>query len=53
VTYCAGCGGPVDDGDHARCIRPLDPPRFCAICGRKLKVQVLPTGYEAQCVRCP
>ena len=33
--------------------RPLDPPRYCTRCGRKLKVQVLPTGYTATCVRCP
>ena len=34
----AGCA----DGAHERCLRPLDPPRFCADCGRKLAVQVLP-----------
>ena len=29
-----------------------DPPRFCSDCGRKLAVQVLPTGFTARCVRC-
>jgi hypothetical protein len=53
APYCAGCGKPAGEGEHDRCLRPLDPPRFCADCGRKLAVQVLPTGYEAQCVRCP
>ena len=52
MSFCAGCGKPAE-GDHSRCLRPLDPPRFCTTCGRKLKVQVLPTGYTAQCVRCP
>ena len=32
---------------------PTDVPRFCVNCGRKLAVQVLPTGYEARCVSCP
>jgi dethiobiotin synthetase len=27
----------------------LDPPRFCARCGRKLRVQVAPTGHRAEC----
>jgi hypothetical protein len=52
APYCAGCGKPAREGEHGRCLRPLDPPRFCADCGRKLAVQVLPTGYEATCVRC-
>ena len=51
VSYCAGCGR--QEGDHSSCLKPLDPPRFCTQCGRKLKVQVLPTGYRASCVRCP
>jgi hypothetical protein len=52
APYCAGCGQPEREGGHAGHLRPLDPPRFCADCGRKLAVQVLPTGYEARCVRC-
>jgi hypothetical protein len=52
APYCAGCGRPVVAGEHDGCVRPLDPPRYCADCGRKLAVQVLPTGYKAQCVRC-
>ena len=51
MTYCPGCG--KSDAGHETCVRPLDPPRFCIHCGRKLKVQVLPTGYKAECVRCP
>jgi hypothetical protein len=55
VTYCDGCGKPADEGDHARCRERrarTDPPRYCTQCGRKLAVQVLPTGYTARCLRC-
>ena len=53
--FCAGCGRPVEIGDHAECERrqqATDPPRFCVECGRKLVVQVLPVGWRARCVRC-
>jgi hypothetical protein len=50
APYCSGCGKP--GGEHERCLRPLDPPRFCTRCGRKLAVQVLPTEVTAKCVRC-
>ncbi|CAA9516559.1 MAG: hypothetical protein AVDCRST_MAG30-2797 [uncultured Solirubrobacteraceae bacterium] len=52
---CDGCGRPLGEGDHARCQErraATDPPRFCAECGRKLVVQVLPTGWTARCVSC-
>jgi hypothetical protein len=55
VTFCDGCGRPRDAGDHVRCRQRragTDPPRFCATCGRKLVVQVLPLGWTARCVRC-
>ena len=32
LMYCTGCGQPVQDCDGA-CIRPYDPPRYCAECG--------------------
>ena len=53
--YCDGCGTPAAEGDHASCRArraATDPPRFCTLCGRKLKVQVLPLGYTVECVRC-
>jgi hypothetical protein len=53
APYCDGCGKPVKEAEHAHCGGPTDVPRFCVNCGRKLAVQVLPTGYEASCVRCP
>ena len=55
AVFCDGCGKPAADSDHARCKERrahTDPPRFCTQCGRKLAVQVLPTGYTARCVRC-
>jgi hypothetical protein len=29
----------------------LEPPRFCAECGRRMIVQVRPTGWWAKCSR--
>lgn len=29
----------------------LEPPRFCAACGRRMVVQVRPDGWWAKCVR--
>ena len=55
VTYCEGCGRDAAEGDHARCRArraATDPPRWCVACGRKLVVQVLPTGWTARCVKC-
>jgi hypothetical protein len=45
--HCAGCGQPTPDCPG--CLRELDPPRFCEICGRRLRVLVNPVGYEARC----
>ena len=51
--FCPGCGKRSRKRATRRACAPLDPPRCCTTCGRKLKVQVLPTGYKAECVRCP
>ncbi|HET6172576.1 MAG TPA: hypothetical protein VFD90_08225 [Gaiellales bacterium] len=50
MTFCARCGS----DEHEACERggPLDPPRYCTRCGRRLEVQVLPDGYTARCRRC-
>ena len=50
--YCDRCGRPAADGDHAGCVaaRRLEPPRYCAQCRRRMKVQVVPTGWTATCV---
>ncbi|MGZ8180175.1 biotin synthase auxiliary protein BsaP [Williamsia sp. SKLECPSW1] len=29
----------------------LEPPRFCGRCGRRMVVQVVPTGWTARCSR--
>ncbi|WP_137815787.1 biotin synthase auxiliary protein BsaP [Gandjariella thermophila] len=53
-TFCAWCGKPVDEGDHAACRRRLatiDPPRFCPVCARRMVVQVTPSGWTARCSR--
>lgn len=49
--FCEGCGATVGSG-HAACdarLAATDPPRWCAACGRRLVVQVLPFGWRARC----
>ncbi|MEA5455826.1 hypothetical protein SPF06_13910 [Sinomonas sp. JGH33] len=38
---------------HERCRERLamEPPRYCAACGRRMKVQVTPLGWSAACSR--
>lgn len=50
--YCGHCGEASGDHDHAACARllELEPPRFCASCRRRMKVQVVPRGWSATCV---
>lgn len=65
-TFCGHCGKPDDDGGsgggndgapaaegHQRCAEQLklEPPRYCAQCKRRMKVQVTPTGWSADCSR--
>jgi hypothetical protein len=52
ASFCDRCGEAVG-GDHSRCAaaRRLEPPRYCASCGRRLVVQVTPTGWTAACSR--
>lgn len=49
--YCDRCGRAVVDGDHTACARAreLEPPRYCALCRRRMVVQVTPTGWTARC----
>ena len=44
-VHCTSCGSVSCFG----CSRTLDPPRFCATCGRRLTVTVTPGGYRARC----
>ena len=52
MTYCERCGFPTGEGEHDACAeaRRLEPPRFCPQCRRRMKVQVVPTGWTASCV---
>jgi hypothetical protein len=52
VVWCDRCGGALADGRHDACAaaRALEPPRFCPVCRRRMKVQVLPAGWTATCV---
>lgn len=45
LTFCGHCGEPGVVHDA-----PLDPPRFCTRCRRRMVVQVHPTGWTARCV---
>jgi hypothetical protein len=49
--WCDRCGGSLAERPHEACraARALEPPRYCAHCRRRLKVQVLPTGWHATC----
>lgn len=49
LTVCAQCGDP---GSHPACEQALllEPPRYCVWCGRRMVVQVHPTGWSARCV---
>ncbi|SDY45138.1 hypothetical protein SAMN05444365_102304 [Micromonospora pattaloongensis] len=52
TLWCDRCGGDAGRGVHEACVtaRALEPPRFCPRCRRRMKVQVLPTGWSATCV---
>ena len=52
-AFCGCCGGRLDAGGHERCPArlALEPPRFCAACGRRMVVQVTPAGWWAECSR--
>ncbi|WP_253756373.1 biotin synthase auxiliary protein BsaP [Hamadaea flava] len=51
TRFCGRCGHPAV-ADHGGCAAALElePPRYCAECGRRMKVQVVPTGWSATCV---
>ena len=59
AEFCGHCGEP-SDGDaspasdaHRSCAEHLamEPPRYCADCQRRMKVQVTPLGWSAECSR--
>ena len=48
-SYCPRCG--AIGGAHESCLAALklEPPRYCAHCGRRMVVQVTPAGWVARC----
>ena len=54
AAFCTRCGMAPEAADHTACRRWLaseEPPRFCARCARRMKVQIIPTGWSAECTR--
>lgn len=51
ALYCGFCGKALTQ-PHLVCSKALqlEPPRYCVHCGRRMKVQVLPTGWHGVCV---
>ena len=49
--YCVRCGDPIDAHEHLSCVDALvlEPPRYCAICRRRMVVQIVPSGWTAHC----
>ena len=50
TAHCAGCGRPAPECPG--CAGPYDPDRFCTACGRRMAVQVTPTGWHGRCRAC-
>ena len=52
--YCDHCGRQrADSGGHDACraARELEPPRYCARCGRRTVVKVTPDRWSSHCTR--
>ncbi len=47
----ANCADEADSSVPAAARLGLEPPRFCAECGRRMVVQVRPDGWWAKCSR--
>lgn len=50
-SYNVYTGQPAGGETPAAARLGLEPPRFCAACGRRMMVQVRPDGWWAQCSR--
>ena len=50
-AYNVYTGAAADDVVPTAAQLGLEPPRFCAECGRRMVVQVRPDGWWAQCSR--
>jgi hypothetical protein len=52
--YCDHCGRRLTEGGgHGACraARKLEPPRYCARCGRRTVVKVTPDAWSSNCAR--
>lgn len=50
APYCDGCGRRATDcATGGECRGEFEPPRFCAQCGKRLRVLIIPTGWTATC----
>lgn len=49
--YNVYTGGPAGSTIPTAAQLGLEPPRFCAACGRRMVVQVRPDGWQARCSR--
>jgi hypothetical protein len=49
--YNVYTGGPAGSTSPTAAQLGLEPPRFCAECGRRMIVQVRPDGWWAKCSR--
>ena len=50
-VYNVHTGEPAGGDSPTAAVLGLEPPRFCAECGRRMVVQVRPDGWWAQCSR--
>ena len=50
-AYNVYTGAPAGSDLPAAARLGLEPPRFCAACGRRMVVQVRPDGWWAKCSR--
>ena len=50
-VYTGEPGGTAMTGISLAAQLGLEPPRFCAECGRRMVVQVRPDGWRATCSR--
>jgi hypothetical protein len=50
--WCPRCGLTQAEGDHTGCAQALElePPRYCSFCRRRMRVQVVPGAWTAECV---
>jgi hypothetical protein len=51
TTYNVYTGEPAGGAVPTAARLGLEPPRFCAECGRRMIVQVRPDGWSARCSR--